>query len=47
MGVVQKNPCKTFSIRVTSADVDVFLLQWRKASKGRQKVRERSEYRYL
>ena len=23
MGVVQKNPCKTFSIRVTSADMDV------------------------
>jgi hypothetical protein len=36
-----QNPCKAFSIRVTSADMDVYvLLQLRKAAKGRRKVRE-------
>ena len=40
--------CNAFSIRVTSADMDVCVsLQWRKAAKARRKVCERSEYRYL
>ena len=48
MGVVLKPMQGFLSIRVTSADMDVYvLLQWRKAVKGRRKVRERSEYHYL
>ena len=47
VGVVL-NPCKAFSIRVTSADMDVcVLLQWRKAAKARRKVCERFEYHYV